>query len=57
MDLIIAAAIALLLAIITALTALVRKKPKKKILLYGLAGLILGLLPGYALAPFIISFL
>ena len=57
MDLIIAAAIALLLAIITVLTALVTKKPKKKILLYGLTALILGLLPGYFMAPLIISFL
>jgi len=57
MDLIIAAGIALLAAIITALTALFIKKPKKKILLYSLASLILGLLPGYFLAPLIISFL
>ena len=57
MDLIIAAAIAVLAAIISILAAVFTKKTKKKIFVYAITGLVLGLIAGYLLAPLVISFL
>jgi hypothetical protein len=56
MDLMITVVIALITAIVAIVTALISRKKWKGILLYGLAGLIVGLPIGYFLSPTIISF-
>jgi hypothetical protein len=53
----IAAAVAVLAAIFSILTAVFTKKRKKQVLVYGVAGLIIGMLIGYLAAPLVISFL
>jgi hypothetical protein len=57
MDMAITAIVTILLTIISILIAVITKKPKRKILLFAVSGLIIGILAGYFLAPFIISFL
>lgn len=56
MDLMIMAAVAALAAIISAVIAIIIKKSKWKILLFAVAGIIIGLPLGYLIAPFILSF-
>ena len=50
------AAVALIIGIIAALIALIKKNKIWKILIYGFSGLIIGLIIGYLLAPTIVSF-
>lgn len=57
MDMMITAIVAVLVTIISALLAVIAKKPKRKIFLFAVIGLIIGILAEYFLAPFIISFL
>ncbi len=56
MDLMILAAVAILLAVFSALVAIFTKKTKWKVLIYALVGLMAGIPIGYALAPFVLSF-
>ena len=56
MDVMVTAAVALIIAITAVLIALIKKKKIWKILIYGFAGLIIGLIIGYILAPTILSF-
>jgi len=48
--------VALVIAVIAALIALIKKRNIWKILIYGFAGLIIGLIIGYILTPTILSF-
>ena len=57
MDMFVMAIVALITAIIAALTAVFNKKRIKTILAYAGIGLIAGLPLGYLIAPFIISYL
>ena len=57
MDLIFAAAIALLAVLVLVLVAIFTKKTKKQVLYYALAGIVIGIPAGYLLAPVIISFM
>lgn len=57
MDMIIMAVLGVLFCIIGAVVALVMKKPKLRILGFAIAGLVLGTLTGYLIAPTIISFM
>jgi hypothetical protein len=50
------AMVAVIFAIIAGLVALIRRKKIRRILLYGLMGLIIGLPVGHVITPFIISF-
>ena len=56
MDLMIIAVVAVLAAIISAVIAIIIKKSKWKILLFAVAGIIIGLPLGYLIAPFVLSF-
>ncbi len=56
MDIYINAFVAVLFSIISAVVALIMKKPILKVLGIALAGLVLGTVIGYALAPTILSF-
>lgn len=57
MDLIVTAVVAIIFAIIAVLIAIITKKKVKRVLIYGVLGLHIGLPAGYLLAPVIISFL
>ncbi len=57
MDMVIIAIAAVLFSIIAAVVALVKKKAVLKVLGFALAGLVLGGLAGYCLAPTIISYM
>ena len=57
MDLIFAAAVALLAVLVLALVAVFKKKTKKQVLYHALAGIVIGTLAGYLLAPVLISFM
>jgi len=57
MDIIVTAGVAIISAIIAVLIALITRKKIKKVFIYGLSGLIIGLPVGYLLAPVIISFI
>jgi hypothetical protein len=56
MDLVVTAVVAISIAILTVLAAIITRQKIGKIVLYGLSGLIGGLLIGYLLTPTIISF-
>ena len=56
MDLMVTSIVALLIAVIAVLIALISKKKIRKILIYGISGLIIGLIIGYVLTPTIVSF-
>ena len=56
MDLFVIAIVALTLSIIAALAAVFNKKRLKTILGYAGIGMLAGLVAGYIIAPFIISF-
>jgi len=56
MDLIVTATVAIILTITTVLIAIIRRQKIGKIFLYGILGLISGLVIGYLLTPTIISF-
>ena len=57
MDLMVTAVVAIIFAIIGVLIAIITGKKMKKVFIYGLSGLIIGLPIGYLLTPVIISFL
>ena len=56
MDLIVTAIVAIIITIMAVLVAIITRQKIGKIFLYGLLGLIIGLLIGYLLTPMIISF-
>jgi hypothetical protein len=56
MDLVVTAVVAISIAILTVLAAIITRQKIGKIVLYGISGLIGGLLIGYLLTPTIISF-
>jgi hypothetical protein len=56
MDLLVTAAVAIIFAIIAALIAIITRKKIKKVFIYGVISLIIGLPVGYVVAPVIISF-
>lgn len=56
MDIIVTVAVAILTAIIALLIAIITKKKIKKIVIFALLGLIIGLPVGHFLTPIIISF-
>lgn len=56
MDLMVIATVAVLAAIVSSVIAAIAKKSKWEILLSAAIGTIVGLLFGYPIAPFIISF-
>ena len=56
MDVMVTVGVALVIAVIAALIALIKKRNIWKILIYGFAGLIIGLIIGYILTPTILSF-
>ena len=56
MDVIVTASVAILMAIIVALIAIIKRKRIGKIFIYAISGLIVGLPIGYFLTPTIVSF-
>jgi flagellar basal body-associated protein FliL len=56
MDIIVTVAVAILIAIISVLFPIFTKKTIKKIFIFAILGLIIGLPVGYFLTPIIISF-
>jgi uncharacterized MnhB-related membrane protein len=56
MDLMVTAVVGIIFAIIAVLIAIITRKKLKRVLIYGVLGLIIGLPVGYVLAPEIISF-
>ena len=50
------ASVAILIGVITALIALIKRKRIGKIFIYAISGLIIGLPIGYFLTPIIVSF-
>jgi hypothetical protein len=56
MDWIVTGVIAVMMGIIAVLIALITKKKLRKILIYAVSGLIIGIPVGYLLAPVMISF-
>jgi predicted PurR-regulated permease PerM len=56
MDIFVTVGAGIIAAILAALVAIFRKKGIGKILVYALLGFVIGLLIGYILAPFILSF-
>ena len=56
MDIIVTVAVAILIAIIAVLIAIITKKRIKKIFIFAILGLIIGLPVGHVLTPIIISF-
>ena len=56
MDIFITVIVAIVIAIVAALFAIFTKKKLKPVLLYTFWGIIIGLLIGYFLAPYILSF-
>ena len=56
MDVMVTAGVALVIAVIAALIALIKKRNIWRILIYGFAGLIIGLIIGHILTPTILSF-
>ena len=56
MDLFVTVIVGILIGIISTLVAVFMKKPKWKILGVGIAGLLVGTIIGYLLAPFFLSF-
>ena len=56
MDIMVAASVAILFAVIVALIGLIKRKRIGNILIHTISGLIIGFLIGYVLAPTIISF-
>ena len=56
MDIMVIAIVAISVTILTALIALIKRKPIGKIFIYAALALVLGLPFGYFLAPIIISF-
>jgi len=57
MDLFVTAIVGIIVAVIAVLIAVIRKKKLRKIGIYAILGLIIGLSVGYFLTPIIISFL
>ena len=57
MDWIVTAVVSIIMGIIALLIAILTRKKIRKILLYTVSGLIIGIPVGYFLAPIIISFL
>jgi len=56
MDVFVTLIVGILSGIISTLVAVYKKKSKWKILIFGITGLLIGILIGYLLAPFFISF-
>jgi predicted PurR-regulated permease PerM len=56
MDAMVTGFVAILIAVIAALIALIKRKKIGKIFIFAGSGLIIGLLIGYILAPTIVSF-
>jgi hypothetical protein len=56
MDLMVTAVVAIIFAIIAVLIAIITRKKVRKVFIYGILSLIIGLPVGYLLAPAIISF-
>ncbi len=56
MDVMVAASVAILIGVIAALIALIKRKRIGKIFIYAISGLIIGFPVGYFLTPTIISF-
>ena len=56
MDLIVIAVIAVIIAVFALLFGIFTKKPVRRILIYTILGLMVGIIFGYFLAPAIISF-
>ena len=56
MDIFVILIVGILTGIISALVAVFTKKSKWKVLIFGIFGLLIGILIGYLLAPFLISF-
>ena len=56
MDWIVTGVVAIIMGIIALLIALITRKKLRKIMIYAISGLIIGIPIGYLLAPVIISF-
>jgi uncharacterized membrane protein HdeD (DUF308 family) len=56
MDIFVTLIVGILTCIIFTLVAVFTKKSKWKILIFGIIGLLIGILMGYLLAPFLLSF-
>ncbi len=56
MDIFVILIVGILTGVISALVAVFSKKSKWKILIFAITGLLIGVLIGYLLAPFFISF-
>jgi uncharacterized membrane protein HdeD (DUF308 family) len=56
MDIFVILIVGILTGIISTLVAVFTKKSKWKVLIFGITGVLIGVLIGYLLAPFFISF-